>query len=116
MDFKREIVIKPAFDKRDTDPKNNYGIHCCEMVFYLIKDGKAVQFVIYTDFHLKHVREEMKEKSHWDSMGADVGYHYDGSTLSGNDMFDLLCEKGSEAVWEKLERFWESQFNESKEE
>lgn len=135
MDFKREVVLQPAFDKRDPDPKKNYGIHGCDMFFYLIKEGKAIQFLVMTGFHLPHVRDELREKrSSSCSFGADVGYHspyplyegqepmsksceviggtcyYDGSGIQGGDMFNLLCEKGSEAVWKKMEKVWESTF------
>jgi len=135
MEFERRTEIRPAFDKRDPDPKKNYGIHGCELCFFLIKDNRAIQFIIYTDFHLSHVREEMREKPHWGSMGADVGYHspepmydgqnamgkdchliegpcyYDGSSLQAEDMFNLLCEKGSDEVWKEMEKNWNDFFH-----
>jgi hypothetical protein len=31
--------------------------------------------------------------------------YYDGSGLNAEPVFDLLCEKGGEAVWKRLEEY-----------
>lgn len=78
----KEIHFAPAYDKRHIDPEKNYGIHGVTLTFYLRGEKGVVQFVIYTNWHLPHVQEELDNKS--DSqfphlfchpMGADVGYH-----------------------------------------
>jgi len=37
--------------------------------------------------------------------------YYDGSGLNAEPVFKLLVEKGDEAVWRKLERYYEVTFN-----
>src|SRR5215813_5387513 len=80
--MERIFVIRPAFDKRDPDPKKDYGIHGAEMLFLVKGEKGAVQFVIYTNWMLPHVQKEW-EKEHGRYMPsvfgkpipADVGYH-----------------------------------------
>lgn len=94
--MKREIVISPAFDKRDPNPRKNYGIHGAEMRFILTGEKGAITFTIYTNWHLPHVDAELRNKKRNDPNsdfmfkpeGADVSYHsytpkYDGHTDSG---------------------------------
>jgi hypothetical protein len=93
--FKREVEITPAFDRRDTDPKKNYGIHGCDLRMVLTGPAGAVQFVLFTNWHLPHVMEETVKKTvgttldeigikvRFLPMAADLGYHslvpmYDG--------------------------------------
>ena len=141
--FKKEIGFRPAFDKRDPDPKKNYGIHGVELYFYLIGKLGAIQFVIYTGWHLRHVQNELDSKPvdrefpHLlcKPMPADIGYHspkpmfeeqepmskkchllngtcyYDGSGLQVEDVFTILLEKGSDGVWEEMERRYKETFN-----
>ena len=83
----KEITILPAWDKRDPDPNKNYGIHGCELRFVLKGPLGAVQFVVYTNWHLPSVTKELiTSKSmnqpiggdpHWRCRprGADLGYH-----------------------------------------
>lgn len=95
-DFKREIVFRPAFDKRSDDPAKNYGIHGVELAFYLIGDDGAVQFVVYTNWQLPHITEEHSKL--FDDhilcrpMPADLGYHspkpmYEGQEPIGSKRF-----------------------------
>lgn len=87
----QRIEFSPAFDKRDSDPKKNYGIHGVTLTFYLIGEEGAVQFVVYTNWHLPHVEKEFDAKPMesydpcllYKPMAADLGYHskrpiYDG--------------------------------------
>ena len=59
-----EKIVKfyPAFDRRK-DPKGNYGIHGVDMRMILKGDKGAVQFVLYTNWHLPHVQEELNLKA-----------------------------------------------------
>src|SRR5690606_10744290 len=77
------IKFRPAFDKRNANPNKNYGIHGVEIAFVLKGELGAVQFVIFTNWHLPHVTEEFLAKP-LDKMdirclfmpsAADVGYH-----------------------------------------
>lgn len=100
-DLKREIVFTPAFDKRSDDPHKNYGIHGVTMTWYVRGPKGAVQFVVYTSWHLPHVTAEMERKAAagvsayqgsllWKPMAADLGYHspvpmYEGQTILTGD-------------------------------
>jgi hypothetical protein len=84
MKLTREVTFAPAFDRRDPDPKKNYGIHGVEIRFVLKGKKGATQFVIYTNWFLPHVQKELYAKgdiSHRlrfnqpEPMGADIGYH-----------------------------------------
>jgi len=84
--FTRKIEIYPAYDKRDTDPKKNYGIHGVTMVFVLRGPKGAISFTLYTNWHLPHVQEELTRKCNGSFQGgifycrqcpmpADISYH-----------------------------------------
>jgi len=91
--MKREIIVKPAFDKRDPNPSKNYGIHGAEMIFILTGDKGAISFTLFTNWYLPHVDSELRNarrnKPECDFMfrpqGADISYHsiiqrYEGQT------------------------------------
>jgi len=135
----REITFRPAWDKRNNDPKKNYGIHGADMIFILKGELGAIQFVVYTGWHLPHVADEYKYKGSKISepLAADVGYHspkpmyegqqqmqakcehlngkpcyYDGSGLHAEKVFDMLIQQGSDAVWTYLESYYMECFGE----
>lgn len=137
----RRIEFRPAFDKRHPDPKKNYGIHGAEMHWYLVGELGAVQFVVYTNWHLPHVKAEgemtWREPFLWQPMPADLGYHspkplyegqharedchllppgckchYDGSGLNAGPVFDTLVREGHEAAWKEMENYYIETFGE----
>jgi hypothetical protein len=142
MDFERIIEFEPAWDKRSDEPGKDYGIHGMEARFVLKKDNKAVQFVVYTNWHLPHV-EEYLEQHHimgfcpLKPMAADLGYHsptptyenqqsltdnckytggvcyYDGSGLQAKKVFAKFVAEGLDALWEELEAHYNRVFEES---
>ena len=85
--MERIIKFDPAYDKRDPNPSKNYGIHGVNLTFVLKGDEGAVQFVVYTNWHLPHVTKEFLYKAcvaddkvlYIESMftptPADRGYH-----------------------------------------
>lgn len=84
MKLTREVAFEPAFDRRDPDPKKNYGIHGVEIRFILTGKKGATQFVVYTNWFPPHVQKELYKKGHIslrlefgnpEPMGADIGYH-----------------------------------------
>lgn len=94
--FKKEFKIRPAFDKRHADPKKNYGIHGCELWFYLTGPLGVIQFGMTTGWFLPHVDKELREReraepskySSFKPMGIDIGYHspvplYEGARRMG---------------------------------
>lgn len=134
-ELKRLFEVSPAFDER----KNGYGIHGVEMRWVVVGEEGAVQFLLYTNWHLKHVRESFEK--HGDipfglaqPLPADLGYHsrrprypaqkiqsenceylkgpcyYDGSGLQARVVFELLVAKGGEALWKFLENRYEILF------
>jgi hypothetical protein len=83
--FTREIVFDPAFDKRDPDPKKNYGIHGVTLRFILKGELGVVCFVLYTNWQLPHITAE-KQMRQYEAIGGDphwmerpqpvdLGYH-----------------------------------------
>ena len=85
--MERIISFRPAYDKRDPNPRKNYGIHGVDLTFVLKGAAGAVQFVIYTNWHLPHVTRELIYKacvsndvanyieSTFTPMPTDLGYH-----------------------------------------
>lgn len=138
--FERLVQMSGAYDKRNPDPKKNYGIHGMDLRFVLKGDKGATQFVVYTSMHLPHVAEEMwrrgGEYNPFKPMGADIGYHakvpqysdqpiaqheceyvggpcyYDGTSLGADEFMPEFLEGGSEAVWNMLERRYNETFGE----
>jgi len=98
-----EKIVKfyPAFDRRK-DPKGNYGIHGVDMRMILKGDKGAVQFVLYTNWHLPHVQEELNLKAiGQDStyisailnpLPADLGYHSPVPQYEGQSVASESCE------------------------
>lgn len=91
--MERLTQIRPAFDKRNPDPKKDYGIGA--MVVAMVLRGKrgAVHFIWSTAIFLEETEKRLAksgdlnwqnishdpERDHWFSvakaMGYDVGYH-----------------------------------------
>ena len=61
--MKREIKFRPAFDKRSTDPRKNYGIHGLEIEFQLTNENnEGITFTISTNWQLPPVQRELDAK------------------------------------------------------
>ena len=101
--MKKEIRFYPAYDKRNTDPKKNYGIHGVNLAFYLHGPEGVVQFILHTNWQLPHVAEEQKYQPypsiggdvHWKErpQPADLGHHSPIARYEGqhrHDHCDLL--------------------------
>lgn len=129
--MEREIKFAAAWDKRNDDPDKNYGIHGVTLTFYLKGSKGVVQFVVYTNWHLKYVQDELdsepvhKEFPHLTCrpLPADLGYHsskpmYEGQKPMDKDcsildrVFNILLEQGDEGVWKELEAAYERTFGE----
>ena len=74
MSFERIVELTPAYDKRSNNPAENYGIHGVELRMVLKGAEGAVQFVLYTNWHLPHVARELKSRR-LEPLPADLGYH-----------------------------------------
>lgn len=135
--FERITEILPAWDKRNNDPKLDYGIHCCDLRMVLKGPKGAVQFVMATGWHLPTVKETVPADIYKTiyPLAMDIGYHspkpmyegqdrmssecpylggdcyYDGSGVEADRvMNDILIAEGSEAVWKYLEEYYARQF------
>lgn len=105
MEFEKTVTFQPAFDKRDPNSSNNYGIHGVSIRFVLRGKRGATQFLVYTDWHLPHVQRELRERrfdfgvmlDEIQPMGADIGYHayqpqYEGQRPMDNcDILGCPC-------------------------
>jgi hypothetical protein len=97
--MKKEITISAAYDKRDPDPKKNYGMHGCTLSFVLTGELGAVQFVLYTNWQLPHVTEERWSKYEDDftrrlltePMPVDLGYHSPKPMYAGQTVVTKSC-------------------------
>lgn len=135
------VQFLPAFDKRNSDPSKNYGIHGVDLRMILKGDNGAVQFVLYTNWQLSHVQAETDrkyfDKFFYQPMPADLGYHsptpryegqdkmkcdlfpsgecyYDGSSLNAQRIFNVLLVEGDEGVWRELEKYYKELFDSEK--
>lgn len=96
------VTFSPAFDKRNPDPSKNYGIHGVDLRMILKGDKGAVQFVLYTNWHLPHVQEELyikavgKDSFYLNTMfsplPADLGYHSPMPLYEGQSIGVESCE------------------------
>lgn len=95
-EFKQIVEFDPAFDRRSPNPRENYGIHGVELRMVLKSPDGAVQFVLYTNWMLPHVRKEMHERMlrgpdliglqcAYDPMPADLGYHSPKPMFEGHE-------------------------------
>ena len=98
----RQIEFKPAFDKRNSDPSKNYGIHGLEIIFLLKKEKATMQFQIYTNWHLPNVQKWLNKKAVgeklsyigalFNPMGADVGCHSKQPMYKGQEPTTQNCK------------------------
>src|SRR6266478_4794378 len=104
MTLERIVRFFPAWDKRDPDPKKNYGIHGVELLMALKGDKGAVQFKLFTQWNLPHVQEQTDVRflqrpdkiglCLYHPMPADLGYHskfpmYDGHEPMGASRYSF---------------------------
>lgn len=130
------IEIQPPFDKRNSDPNKNYGIHGLQFKYIIKGKHGSVQWMCYTGLHLDHVRKELSVKGYdnYSFMAAELGYHanepryegqqkmeccytgkgfcyYDGSTLNAERLLPIFLNEGSEGIWSELENYYKEIFN-----
>ena len=99
--IERITKIYPAWDRRDPNPSKNYGIHGAELRMVLKGELGATQFVLYTNWHLPHVTEELLHRPYKDELDikvrflplpADVGYHSPTPLYEGQAVCSDHCE------------------------
>ena len=87
--MERRIEFSPAYDER----KRDCGVHGAELRFYLVGPEGAVQFIVYTNWHLPQVQRDMDTRQDVQfphlfhkPQPADIGCHsrkpmYEGQTM-----------------------------------
>ena len=138
--FRKEVIIRPAFDRRHQDPNKNYGIAACKIHFVLIGPLGATQFVVGTNWYLPEVWENDRPewpvtiKNEYPLTGWDVGCHarkpqyegqdvtqqdcefiggpcyYDGSSRRADTWIPHFVAGGTDWLWKKLEEDYREQF------
>ena len=94
----KTIQFSPAYDKRDSDPNKNYGIHGVTLRFVYKGEKGATQFVLYTNWQLPHVTEEQRKRMSSDKyflfepLPADLGYHSPVPQYEGQTCLQDECE------------------------
>jgi hypothetical protein len=136
-DLERIVQFSPAFDKRDPDPKKDYGVGCVKLNMVVKGPNGAVNFCVQTGWFLPSVIANWKLSGMWCSslepLPSDLSWHsltpqyagheqskeacawlgygvhcYCSSTIVGaQPVFDLMLIGGSEAVWRRLEEEYE---------
>lgn len=137
--FEKTIEFSPAYDRRDPDPKKDYGVGAVDIRFILKGKRGAVQFLLGTGWFLPETNEEYKARgvnlSKDYPRAWDIGYHspkpmyeghspitdkcnilngkcfYDGSTLNADPILNILLREGSDGVWKELEKYYHETFN-----
>jgi len=142
--MERIVEFSPAYDKRHSDPKQNYGIGAVEIRFLLKGALGAMQFLLGTDWYPRELQASLRRKDAdrgWfgvQPMPWDIGYHsrvprhegqgamgpceyldgatcwYDGSSLQAEPIRDALLERGDAGVWDALEKRYIDTFGELK--
>ena len=140
--FEKIITFSPAWDQSDPDPSKNHGLHGVDLRFVLKGETGATQFLLYTNWHLPHIRERFRfRRDTHDFMcrpfPVDKGYHsyvplhegqtkmdkcdildgcggcyYNGSGLQAENVFERLVREGHEGVWKDLEELYHELFDE----
>lgn len=105
--MERIIKFNPAWDKRDPDTSKNYGIHGVELAMVLKGCKGAVQFILFTNWHLPHVAEELDKRLLKEAgqgklneysfctmhpLPADLGYHSLIPIYEGQSIISDSCE------------------------
>ncbi len=129
MTYARSVKFIAAFDRRNDDPRKDYGVHGVDIIFRLSKDGQAVEWRLFTGWQLPHVAA--KGEGYDKPMPSTCRYHsktprhndqeqsanecevtggvcYSDGTFVTDDLFDALREGGDEAVWALLEKKFEA--------
>ena len=98
--MERIVKFKPAYDERH-NPKGNYGIHGVDLLMILKGELGAVQFVVFTNWQLPSVQEELLHRPFTDSLdiecrfcptAADLGYHSKKPMYEGQEPIANNCE------------------------
>jgi hypothetical protein len=130
-DMRQLVEFSPAFDKRDPNPKKDYGIGAINIRFVLVGKKGAVHALLGTNLYLPEVVKEKPSVIECSQLnGWDEGYHspkpkcegqtrsskrchyigkpcyYDGSGLAADKYVGILLHEGSDGVWKELHKYY----------
>jgi hypothetical protein len=129
----RAVWIAPAFEAIDPDPKKNYGIGGCRLVFAMRENSTTIECSFLTEWFLPETQRRLsnrpdryfqprptceglffhlpKRTSDWQRenkdcklSGGETCYGEAGSALYGEKITERLLFEGSNAVWEEIEQ------------
>lgn len=128
----REFHVRAAYDKRDADPRKNYGVHGVEIEFVVKRSGAAVNCFWMTDWQCQSTLDWWKaagldqHTTRFDGLG-DLGWHspikldkwdtkisspcphtggdcyYSGTGLGAQELFRKWVE-APDIIWPELEQ------------
>lgn len=123
--FTKKIHMTAAYDRRDSNPHKNYGVHGLHIYFSLTHEsGNGITFSVATNWQLPQVRTLASTLSKPMAFGVDIhlkipryegqsstknctitgGECYcDGSALLGDEFLETLIAGGDEALWLRME-------------
>lgn len=94
MSLERRFEVQPAFDRT----AEGYGVHGAEMRWYVIGPQGAIQFVLFTNWHLPHVQARLDARmdSQFPHLSchpqpADIGYHSFKPRYEGQQILQKNC-------------------------
>lgn len=112
----REVRFTEAWDKRDPDPKKDYGIHGVDIAFYVKGDKGAVQFRLSTGWLLPETLKlrgntydtlyryntELHSRTASDCypMPTDLGYHSLEPRYEGHPSFECDVVEGGKCYYD----------------
>jgi hypothetical protein len=98
--LERSVSFQAAYDKTDPNPSKSYGVHGVNILFLVKGKHGAIQFLLYTNWHLPHVQAHMDAKTpsgdfpymFHKPMPADIGYHSRVPQYEGQEPMTDECE------------------------
>lgn len=87
--FQKITNVRLPFDKRHSDPKQNYGVHSLDIWFILKGPKGVVQYAVNFPVYLPHI-DTSNFTWHQKIRGFDVGYH--SPTPMYDDQPSMACE------------------------
>lgn len=122
-DWQQHVYVSNAYDDR-VNSKSNTGAHGCDMEFAIVRKNYAISFVVFTQWVLPITRKSWggngshasgayliwhspKRKRGYDLQRFDCSYTcgkcYGSVTYLTDDLFELLVEFGSDALFNALQ-------------
>lgn len=103
--FKKITHVRLPFDQRNSDPKQNYGIHGLDVWFILQGPLGAVQYGVTFPVYLPHIDIEYPAKfPDWNEgkriRGFDVGYHAPKPMYEGQAAMECQLLEGGQCYYD----------------